>query len=507
MTAENSTEWLIDLLYKEEDAPTPDAESASSALEAVQQAEFDAISAMMGEVRAAMPLEEPGATVRASIMAAAQKQAESSAARAASSTGMRAPGNGRSGQSIWSSQTMHRAMSFAAVLCVLVGAGVFATNMSSTTYQSKFSEASSGVASEVRFDSPAESEAAPAIAAAQESLDFPELQKTQDTPTLSDDALPIENTLALQRKQDRGAGIMDERATMPSPRRVTRSVAKKEPAYKSESLSGLTGWDKARNAAPRKEAGPSQAAPPSSPARELKLADLDDISSSEEEAERQAPGDSLFGSNESPSRAPKMDRKDSVGNMMAESADDFDQEKKKSVSGGDAASGRKRDFVQDSESSKESGRGEARESAAAPAPEPSVAPEQAPRPSVAAKTSAARPAPKPQEEDVEQNNTSLREVESSQRSGNASRTLEKADAYLARGIGTSREQARALELKAQALQELGREEEARVIYRKIDEQHPTYYKKENLETKKKRRSKAKSKKTSVDFSDESLEAY
>ena len=102
------------------------------------------------------------------------------------------------------------------------------------------------------------------------------------------------------------------------------------------------------------------------------------------------------------------------------------------------------------------------------------------------------------------NNTTLADVERAQRSEDARQTLDKANAYLERGIGSQQERARALELKADALKELGRKSEADAVYRQLERDYPQYYKKENVQEKKKR-SKKKSASPNFDFADEAME--
>ena len=104
------------------------------------------------------------------------------------------------------------------------------------------------------------------------------------------------------------------------------------------------------------------------------------------------------------------------------------------------------------------------------------------------------------------NNTTIADVERARRSEDARGTLEKADAFLDRGIGTQQEKARALELKADALKELGRKSEADAVYRELERDYPQYYKKENVKEKKKR-SKRKAASPDLDFADEAMESF
>ena len=99
-------------------------------------------------------------------------------------------------------------------------------------------------------------------------------------------------------------------------------------------------------------------------------------------------------------------------------------------------------------------------------------------------------------------NTTLDDVERAYKRNDYQETVDEADAYLARRIGTNQERARAMELKAQALTSLGRGTEARGIYESIRELYPDYYNKENLQQKKKR--KAAPKQESIPSADESF---
>ena len=79
--------------------------------------------------------------------------------------------------------------------------------------------------------------------------------------------------------------------------------------------------------------------------------------------------------------------------------------------------------------------------------------------------------------------TLLQDAESAWKSENYPRTLERADQYIASGRGTATERARALELKAQALRALGRGTEATAVLKTLQEDYPSYYKKENVRKK------------------------
>lgn len=575
MSAEKPTEWLVDLLY-EQDEPTTDetggSDQWSGELDDAQRAELDATFAMLGEVRAAMPMEEPRASVRASILEAAHKQAEAQvAASAASRGGRRAPGSPRSStESLWGGQTLYRAMSFAAVLCVLIGAGVIAQRMTQPTVESRFAAANDSVTNEVNFggsdEAPAhqqlaalEKEKAPApepeeVALAEEENDFPEIAQNKELAKEEDPA--ADKTLAMQddfkpgKKADRfdnEDGVWDRSSRRKTTSKPVAKAPKKE--LDSSSLKSLLGSDDSDYS--NKRAKKRSVATKSSSSKSYRGSagtDLDALADDRgyDKNAQATKQDSLFGgaeriATEEEQRRPSVSGpSDALGNMArpseepaptanrpASTADrSAPRANKKELAmaedagvEGEAAesTSRRKIFNRRERDSKDGGLFRNRREEKSKA-DPATSGGDAYSGSASAATPA-KPAPstvttteskdeskqqKAAEKKPAPNNTTLADVERAQRSEDARQTLDKADAYLERGIGSQQERARALELKADALKELGRKSEADAVYRQLERDYPQYYKKENVQEKKKR-SKKKSASPNFDFADEAME--
>ncbi|MEM1350621.1 MAG: hypothetical protein AAGI01_18815, partial [Myxococcota bacterium] len=122
MAADESTDWLVDLLYDEyEGGEAPEADG----LTPEQAAEFEALQSLMADVRASLPDAAPGAHVRASLLLAAKDHVESmgvAAAAAAAASDARRPARtgSASRESIWSRARFSTIVQIAAVAIVLV---------------------------------------------------------------------------------------------------------------------------------------------------------------------------------------------------------------------------------------------------------------------------------------------------------------------------------------------------------------------------------------------------
>ena len=116
-----------------------------------------------------------------------------------------------------------------------------------------------------------------------------------------------------------------------------------------------------------------------------------------------------------------------------------------------------------------------------------------------AETAAAPSAPSRLESDSEGSSATLQRAERAYGRQDYAQTLDDSDAYLERGVGTNKERARALELKALALQALGRGSEAEGVFETIRERYPDYYRKQKVSESKRRSEK----KTEMEFDDSS----
>jgi len=121
MAADESTDWLIDLLYEEyEDDEAPDADG----LTPEQAAELDEFRSFMGDVRASLPDAEPGTHVRASLLEAASAQVESMGVAAAEEASSAARRPARVGpaprDTIWSRARFSTIAQISGVAIVLI---------------------------------------------------------------------------------------------------------------------------------------------------------------------------------------------------------------------------------------------------------------------------------------------------------------------------------------------------------------------------------------------------
>lgn len=477
MASEKSTQWLIDLLYEEEAAEPPPPEEA---LEPAQQEELRTTRDLLAQVRAELPSEQPPARMREAIFAEARAQAErASAAQAQPAEPGPAAGGGAEPTSLWGSPGTRRVFQAAAVLAVALGAGLLLTRTFEDTVESKFSAANDTVTQEVAFEGGAPSEpiarpdpapAPPAeeVAAAEPpqdpSNDFPELADATGEPVDAEPEEP-ETTLALREDSPKQAESDDLRQSSGEER--ARGARAQEPSA-DRAPKTRRARRRASSRPPARSKKKSKAAPQ---AKDELMATLDDEArdsyggagsleglnraSKNAKADRDANAN-LFGGAEGPSRAP------------AEPAP------RPSVDPAPAAPSKSADAVGNFVGADDA---EERQQQAATA------------------SSGAEPEAEAEEEPT-RGPTSLQSVESAYRRNDYTRTAQEASSYLDRGLGSNQERARALELKAESLERLGRGAEARQAWQQLERDHPSYYKKRNLRQKRKRR--AKPKRRSVD---------
>ncbi len=475
MSAEKSHEWLIDALYEERDeqpdSPTPD--DARASLEREQRELLASYDAMLSELREGMVMHTPRSEVSDSIRAAARKQAEVYAAahiEAGGKPARRAPSSSSaSHQSFWSKARRQGVLQLVAVLAVCLGAGLLVRTMNFTS-----SDEAPAMQSEVAAAAP---EAVPS---------------GDNAPFMDGEAPPEEASREVASKGDSKGDFEDydyssrQQELQPDNKAKDIALALKETRKPlEEGLDNVRGQDRTRTNKKRVKSKPSRREATKSSSASL--------------------ADELWGSGSS-ERDKKKDSPKLEPSPVTEPSSPS------SVFGGEE------DIAQEKQMARapaRSGRGSVVGNVASAPGTPTDTGPQPQKPaeefdySVTQEEGVASGAPLDhyENESAEQKPASpvtLDDAERSYRKNDYEQTLTDADAYLARGIGTNKQRARAMELKAQALGKLGRGAEAQGIYEEIRETYPDYYRKENLKSKKKQRKAAPKKKMETDFSDDSL---
>lgn len=530
MAAEDrSHPWLIDALYPEErdEQPTspPSTEDAteqgSGELSRSAQQEVAQYRAMLGEVRQGLVTFQPREELRETIREAARKEAEAIVSKMAAEQGPRrasrprhATGDATDSTSFWSRARSQGAIQLIAVLAVCLGAGLLVRAISGQ----------GGPSMEAKFS--------PAAIEAQEEFAASEKQSTQK-PSPEELAAPEE-----RRTREPSFALNDEAEARPAddPRRRNRrgttadfdefdyekrreqDEARQELALKQEMAPTKLSRLSKKNVATKSKN--SSWAEKSAPAPlESQVADKN------AEASNTGRGGSLddtgADTDASPARAAsKTDRKDvavkgSFDSIFGGQEDVVQQEAMEEearppiISGKRSAMGNALEGDGSSYGPAPSQASPEAQSAPAPAKPTSATTNKESKKSDDPEVGTSRNAPSTSQhsepEPREVTSATLDDAESSYKRNDYRQTIEDADNYLARDIGTNRERARAMELKAQALTALGRGTEARSIYEAIRETYPDYYKKENLQMKKKR--KAAPRRESTQSADEVLQSF
>ena len=459
MSADNSTEWLIDSLYPEE--RDDDASYELTPEDHVQRLEMEQL---LGSMREHLPVASPSPEVRALLLKTAQsaliqeveQQAQSappSAPRAANAT--RSPST-----SAWQRSKVHALAQIAGVAVVLVlGVITVAQLQNSALDKAGMTSQDLLVAKE-----------APAPAAAVNPADFP--NKVQAEPqgdvvaqnTAKQESSQEEIALAKtpriepqeRRVDDAPEEIVQAAKTQtpepqaPKPKPVATSKGSGALASSPELQDGLgRGSYGGRSSAPYDREAAKKQAP-------LGEAAADEFVNLPPQVTKAEPAPVAKGKAD----APQVNSLDASG-----AAEDVD--------GKDAVA------------------------SAVQAPAKLQAPMEAKRARRSAREAApsAAPAPSRASKGLSKPGSGVPTYDGIQRSARAERhndTLSQADGYLRSGKGSVTQRARVMELKAQALKGLGRTDEANRVLASIRKQYPSYYKKKNLRRKKKSMKKSRS---------------
>lgn len=538
MSADETTEWLVDLLYADEledledehDAPQGADDDPESGLSDAQLVELAGARAFLGEVRRAMPSEALSEEVRTSILSAAR---EAAAARAASDAAAeRRPQVARTPQgSIWSRtqwSTIAQITSVAALLIV----GAFSINIFQMQSAEHVSE-SAPTAARVAADAP------PTPAVATRTADFPEAKLQAagalEAPGNKNTTVALKDA-AEKKRADKGSVPDDEivqaaKTKTPARDRSAEDNAKEAP--REEALGAVT--RPTRRSAPVREPArePSVAqAPLAKKATNAPGDGVADLLSNKDQGnasrsyrpQRSATG---FGHEFSVADDTKTNAK--VAEGQARQEDDYAAQKPASVE-------RKPVDVKT-------------ESATAPAPMPTPKPapieladarprldtsggvtstRSGPPPSTTPMTSAPKlvapaktdattragvasadpAAPSPKADAAPQKGTpmSVSTIERAYNRSDYRGAVEDADSYLNAGLGTPDERARAMELKADALINLGRRDEGNGVLRELEQKYPEYAKKKGL-SKKPSKNRVKTMKRNMSKSNADFDAF
>jgi hypothetical protein len=486
MSAEKSPDWLIDLLYADEehefDSEGPPDEAG---LDEAESLELEGLRDLLGQVRASRVDVAPPEGLSASILAAAREVSAEASAEAARPEARRAapgrpaasPGEG----SLWGRARANTFAQIGAVAAVLL-VGAFMVNRIHGTS----SEAEMGAGMEVAAkadDLVREQPAAAAVAGA--------------------DA-PAADGLALKEEAAGAAESGDQAQAAVEAIEGNLDRARNEDPAELDELAVGKALDEARERARREEAGllstkrsrdyealsdkkTAAKADPAPPKKDSYIAlsekDLDGIVSGELE---NTPGDAP---NEPVAlNAPSAPSRSSSSGFGTEA------------------------------------RYESTPSAARP-PSPEPAEESEAKPtkladevveSAMAQRNAARTSSAQAADDIaarenqdatdKQPAPSLGEVERMARAERHRDTIAAADRYLKSGMGANADRARALELKAEALAAQGKGDEAQRVYDEIEKKYPTHFKRPAQKRQKRKAVRKKAKSLDVDF-DEAVEAF
>lgn len=460
MSADKSTEWLIDALYPEEPAETSSYELTPE--DHVQRLEMEQL---LGTMRDHMPVVTPSADMHDTLLQAAQaaltQEVEQEAAASIPSAS-RAPHTTRApSTSGWQRSKVHSLAQIAGVAVVLVLGVIFVARLQ----HSALDEA--GMTSQ---DLLASKEAAPtpsaSIAKKVEPNDFPNqvpaeakpeavasAEAERDAESVGDLAMGTRSDEQVDKRLDDAPQEVQEAAKSRRARvaPVQRQYKSAEDGAPSKSTSIFDGSSSSRGgsyAKDRMEIGSPQQAEKSEAVPAPKMAQMAKTTPSDEEA---AGGLAL----EEPAQPGAQKKLDTKADQELASETTSEPPQPRSTR------------------------------AAAPARRPS--------PQAAAATSASPmndsvTKESPQKKGLSKPGSGVPTYDSIQRSARSERhdnTLSQADGYLNSGQGSVTQRARVMELKAQALRGLGRSEEADRVLASIRKKYPSYYKKQNLRKKKK----------------------
>jgi hypothetical protein len=467
MSAEKTPEWLVDLLYagEEEEAGASPPEFDLSEDEHRSLAHSRMI---LSGAREVLTRQAPGEAVRASILEQARKAAaagvaEVAAAEVASASGRRAASPREPGTSLWSrSRTSSVAQIVVVALALIASTAVLSRLQNSPARHEQVAptmvaqrdtaelEAPHAAAEQLKQEAPAT--AAPAMGDG--------IALNADAPALPAEPMPDPSIVELEPAEGGLAGYAGDREARKEEQKP--SVAARAPAKMKASMDYLAMEERTKDetARPGADLDDQVESRPAKPATIIAKADEpmprdEDKVQPMRAVEKEEPTRRQFNSPESKVAGPPPSEELAVADKkLAE------------------------DYAKPADSS---GRGRASTS---DAPMKESAPS---APMANAPKAVAKPAAEPAEQATSATPASVR---AEFNRADYRSTVTSADQYLGSGLGTPDQRAEMLDLKAQALHELGRTVEADKALRELEQKYPGYYSKNNIAKRKKAPTKA-----------------
>jgi hypothetical protein len=474
MSAEKTPEWLVDLLYAGEEEDEAGASPPEFDLSDEERASVERTRALLAEARGQLSLAAPGDAVRSAILEQARAAAAAGVAQvaaaepSASAPGRRGPSTREPGKTLWSRS---RTSSVAQIVAVALALVASAALLSSLQNKQHAPTAAFDPVAEIAQRSPAPADQ---LAAAPTTADAPvgKLALNQEAP-----AAPA--------------------APAPDPELLSPPAEELEKAPRAAS-------DEARG---RRDMPPMPSAPMKK-TDSLNKGDAAGLSSAD---------DDLFGGNPAAEDTKRYKEAEAAPRTVIAKADapELDEQAVRPM----------REVAADKDAGRQFNSPESKAPVAAKPAEPMADAKPTPtRPASRPADSAAGPAPKPAAEEARAEGASEQQAAAKQpakpqtatvasvradfKRADYRGTVANADQFLGSGQGTADQRAEIMDLKAQALDELGQTAQADQLMRDIERQYPDYYRKNNLSRRKEAPSKAKKRMYNfVDSADTTSESY
>lgn len=541
MSAEKSTDWLIDLLYEdeveheeplEEDLSSQDSseelERPLKLLRPEQEAELAEHRRWLATVRQSMSMAQPSAATHDAIMEAARAQLITHAEREAQAVRKPQPTRHSPEGTLWARArfgTMAQIASLATVLVV----GIFFLGRFQDKMPAMSESAPAPTATTIALNDAPEAAAPqaqpepapePVIAAAteeqaqapEESLDFPSRdpnevahradQQLKDSLALNE---PLEKESKSRREQvmeeaERakvggeeapGDAIAKTAEVDASATRSKRSTTAKGLSLDGASVQGA--FESNKDKADDSFAFSGRAAEEQAPAQEPTRLAINDTAPAKT-IKREAPA------------TPTQDLDESFGPAAADQPNSKflspESPMANSTSGASTGVKQQERAVANVQPRPSSSAAPSLAKKQAPAkPAPSAAPSAAPRDEAAAEAEMVEDAKAKTKADAKPATPSISITEQAFRADRFKDAAAEADRFLKTGRGTPDERARALEIKAQSYERLGRGDDAYRVYEQLEREYPGYFKKKAIDRPRKRSKKKDAAKSKIDLMD------
>jgi hypothetical protein len=493
MSAEKTPEWLVDLLYVGEEEDEAGASPPELELSDEERRQLDRSRALLREVREHCVLASPREAVRASILEQARKAAAASVVDVAQAEGpiaatkpgqrdARAP-RGASG-GLWSRGRTNSVAQIVAVALALVASAALLSRFQINSQRA----ASFDPMAEMATNKPAPATAAPQLERPADTVALKEVApapaavaEPQPDPSIVE-MKPVEDQAASGAVAKNGADQQREAAIAEARRDAKASAPPKAPQEPLRALKDNLAGEDALDGYPKEGAKTAGGA-----GRTV-------IASADAPTMLDGDGVVLMREREVPP-TPQAPKADHYFNSPESKADDVRLEVSAAKEMNAAPAERKKTF----------------EAPPSAPPADEVEDEASSKPPTAAK-----PAAKPAQEKAADKESAgpgaatPAAIRASYNRADYRGTISGADMFLSAGLGTPDQRAEIMDLKAQALEQLGRGAEADALLREIERQYPDYYRKNNL-AKRKPSPVRKQKSRSIQFdeaaSPDSMQSY